>query len=229
MESLNELYFPNIPKETIAKNLNIDTKIFDEIKNKKILELEEKVRPIPASNAELNLKLYRELLELNPKNTEYQSKVNYYKKRLAEQEKAEQDRKYYIDNLPEKKLPENGNIQTFTSTNKIARFIIKSSGDSHYLIKIVESLSKKTVMTIFVHKNSDITVYVPLGDYEIKFASGKKWFGYEYLFGDETSYGKFDKNFHFYQLGQQIKGYSITLYEVHDGNLSIKRIDASEF
>ena len=31
---------------------------------------------------------------------------------------------------------------------------------------------------------------VPLGTFEIRYASGKQWYGYNYLFGDDTSYSK---------------------------------------
>jgi len=58
----------------------------------KIAVLEKKVRPIPASNAALNLKLYRQLLALDPANARYQKKVAFYEDRLAQQEKAREAR-----------------------------------------------------------------------------------------------------------------------------------------
>ncbi len=58
----------------------------------KIEALEKKVKPIPASNAELNLKLYRQLRELDPMNPRYQKKVAFYEERLTEQEKAQKQR-----------------------------------------------------------------------------------------------------------------------------------------
>lgn len=62
------------------------------MRKSRIAELEERVRPVPASNAQLNLKLYRELLELAPHNERYQQKVAHYEKRLAAQEKRQQER-----------------------------------------------------------------------------------------------------------------------------------------
>jgi hypothetical protein len=58
----------------------------------KIAALEKKVRPIPASNAALNLKLYRQLLALAPDNSRYQKKVAFYEARLAQQKKAREAR-----------------------------------------------------------------------------------------------------------------------------------------
>ncbi|BBO73391.1 hypothetical protein DSCW_08080 [Desulfosarcina widdelii] len=54
----------------------------------KIADLEKKVKPVPASNAALNLKLYRQLLSLDPDNTRYQKKVAFYEARLVQQKKA---------------------------------------------------------------------------------------------------------------------------------------------
>jgi hypothetical protein len=58
----------------------------------KIAILEEKVKPIPASNAALNLKLYHQLLELDPENPRYHKKVAFYEERLARQKEVRQNR-----------------------------------------------------------------------------------------------------------------------------------------
>ncbi|MGA6926630.1 MAG: DUF3192 domain-containing protein, partial [Desulfosarcina sp.] len=60
-------------------------------RRKKIERLENEVGPVPASNAALNLKLYRELLDLDPDNSRYQNKVALYEERLAVQDKAHQE------------------------------------------------------------------------------------------------------------------------------------------
>lgn len=61
-------------------------------RQKKIRAIEKKVRPVPASNASLNLKLYRQLLELDPHNPRYRKKVALYEERLGRQEKTRQER-----------------------------------------------------------------------------------------------------------------------------------------
>ncbi|WP_167527590.1 DUF3192 domain-containing protein [Desulfosarcina alkanivorans] len=58
----------------------------------KIAALEKKVKPVPVSNAALNLKLYRQLRDLDPDNSRYQKKVAFYEERLVRQKKARQDR-----------------------------------------------------------------------------------------------------------------------------------------
>jgi outer membrane protein assembly factor BamE (lipoprotein component of BamABCDE complex) len=61
-------------------------------RQEKIRALEEEVRPVPASNAALNLKLYRQLLALDPDQPRYRKKVDFYENRLEQQKKARQVR-----------------------------------------------------------------------------------------------------------------------------------------
>ena len=72
-------------------------------------------------------------------------------------------------------------------------------------------------------------VEVPLGTYEVRYASGESWYGYEYLFGPGTSYSKADKTFTFKVVGNQISGFTITLYKVSHGNLHTSTISPTEF
>lgn len=74
-----------------AKNDATARQVADQTRREKITALEEAVKPVPASNAALNLKLYRQLLELDPDNPRYQKKVALYEERLVRQEKARQE------------------------------------------------------------------------------------------------------------------------------------------
>ena len=64
----------------------------EEDRRRKIAALEKEVKPVPASNAVLNLKLYRQLLDLDPSNARYQKKVAFYEERLDRQNKARRER-----------------------------------------------------------------------------------------------------------------------------------------
>ena len=68
-----------------------------------------------------------------------------------------------------------------------------------------------------------------LGTYEVRYPSGDKWYGYEYLFGPETSYSKADKTFTFRVEGNQVSGFTITLYKATDGNLHTSPIEPTDF
>ncbi len=126
-------------------------------------------------------------------------------------------------------LPNNGEVQMFTDQSRVAPLRIETSGDSYYLVKLVQAYTNNAVMTVFVHGGQSVELQVPLGDYEVKYASGQNWYGYEHLFGEKTSYNKADTTFNFQNNGYQISGYTIVLYQVANGNLHTSKISPSEF
>jgi hypothetical protein len=131
---------------------------------------------------------------------------------------------------PEKPLPKDGEVRmTNRKQKRIAPFEIKSAYDSHHLVKLADAATGKPVMTVFVRGGSTVKVDVPLGNFTVKYASGDKWYGDTHLFGPDTAYSKADESFNFRQTGNQVSGYTITLYKVEHGNLQTEEIDAEEF
>jgi len=126
-------------------------------------------------------------------------------------------------------MPYTGEVKNFILSESIAPLTIQTSAGANYLVKIVDYYSKSEVMTVFVRGGDTARVKVPLGEYEIKYASGKEWYGYQHLFGDKTSYSKADSLFKFENTGYQITGYTITLFRVSNGNLRTSYINQSEF
>lgn len=59
-------------------------------RQRKIDELEAAVRPVPPTHAAQNLKLYRQLLTLDPQNERYRKKVAVYEQRLSQQKRQHQ-------------------------------------------------------------------------------------------------------------------------------------------
>ncbi len=129
----------------------------------------------------------------------------------------------------EQSLPYNGEIRDYSYSEKIAPLNIKTSYGANYLVKLKDAYNKETIMTIFIIGGNEITVNVPLGSFEITYASGNKWYGYDYLFGKETSYSKANEIFNFRNTGYQISGYTISLYRVSNGNLNTLYINQSQF
>jgi hypothetical protein len=138
-------------------------------------------------------------------------------------------RRVATPSYPEQALPYSGAIRTWTSSERVAPFEIKAAQGSHYLLKLVDAYSDAPVMTVFVRSGSTVEVEVPLGTYEVRYAAGETWYGYEYLFGPETSYSKADKTFTFEVVGNQISGFTITLYKVAHGNLHTSGIRPTDF
>jgi hypothetical protein len=130
---------------------------------------------------------------------------------------------------PEKPIPATGAIKNFTRKKRIAPFGIQASTGKHFFLKLTDTSNGKAVMAVFVRSGTTVNVDVPLGTYDIKYASGDKWYGYKYLFGPNTTYEKADRTLTFQILNNQIEGYTITLYQVANGNLSTTTLAPEEF
>jgi len=130
---------------------------------------------------------------------------------------------------PQQPLPYSGSVRRFNSAEAVAPFEIKAPTGSHYLLKLVNAYNDLPVLTVFVRSGTTVEVDVPLGKYEVRYASGKIWYGENYLFGPDTSYSKADKELDFRDDGYRVSGFTITLYNVAHGNLRTSSIKASEF
>ena len=131
--------------------------------------------------------------------------------------------------LQEIAMPYTGTVNNYARGERIAPFAIETSAGSNYFVKLKDIYSNQTVMEFFIRGGDKISTKVPLGTYQITYASGKKWYGYNNLFGNDTSYSKTDQDFNFKQTYQGVSGYTITLYQVSNGNLSTSRLSPSQF
>ncbi len=113
------------------------------------------------------------------------------------------------NNYPQVPMPYSGQEQKFVNDKSIAPLTIQTSRGVNYLVKIVDYYSKSNIMTIFIKGGDTIKTKVPLGIFEIRYASGKQWYGYEHLFGKNTSYAKAEQRFYFSNTGYKITGYTL--------------------
>ena len=131
---------------------------------------------------------------------------------------------------PEQSLPANGHVRPPVNASETAPLRILTTGnDTHYYLKLEESGTGRSALTVFVRSGHQVDMRVPFGTYVVKYASGQKWYGYQHLFGPDTAYTKADSTFAFRREGNQIKGFSITLYTVEGGNLSTLPIKPNDF
>jgi hypothetical protein len=131
--------------------------------------------------------------------------------------------------IPEQPMPSHGQKRVYDSRQAIAPFAIVTSVGSNYLVKLINVATNKPCLTVFVRGGSPLEFDVPIGKYEVLYASGDKWYGDSYLFGPSTSYSKASDTFDFRVDGSRISGYSITLYKVRNGNLQVRTVSAEEF
>ena len=126
-------------------------------------------------------------------------------------------------------LPKNGTNRSFGQGERPAPLKVNTRGSDHHLIKLTKPGSTEAVMYLFIRAGQSAEMEVPLGIFEIKWATGKEWYGYKKKFGESTGYGKSNKLVNFEQTATRFKGHEITLYPVASGNLSTKTISADEF
>ena len=129
--------------------------------------------------------------------------------------------------------PVTGTARWLTAGDRIAPLEIRTQGAGDYLVKLVDVPSGRDVGTVYARGGTTVEIEVPLGTYAIRYATGRTWYGYDYLFGPETAYAETDETFVFKREttadGWSIEGFTLMLYPVFDGNLSTTRLRASEF
>jgi len=137
--------------------------------------------------------------------------------------------KFFKENPPAIDCPSTGCIDT-NFFKGVAPFTIKTrhSGYNFY-IKLVDRSDREPILLGFIRSGETLTTKVPLGKYDLKYATGKNWYGKRYLFGPNTMYSQADKILHFYESGDYVYGLTIELYLQPDGNLTTKGISGFDF
>ena len=92
-----------------------------------------------------------------------------------------------------------------------------------------ELMAKYSTMQFYVHGESTIETQIPLGEYEIYYATGDTWYGEDDLFGEDTVYMKCDGTFLFSCDEYGSNGWILTLTPVINGNLDTDEISEKDF
>lgn len=125
--------------------------------------------------------------------------------------------------------PANGTILQHNSKERVAPLSVKTEADTAYLVKLVDR-NDQTVISFFAGPNATTDVYVPLGSYVLKYACGNgAWYGATSLFGAETQCFQAEDRFLFTEDSEGYNGYTVTLYQIPNGNLETTEIPAENF
>lgn len=95
------------------------------------------------------------------------------------------------ETIPPEPLPLTGDTDT-PDLQGVAPLEIKVSQGNNYLIKVEDAYTHAPLASFFIRSGETLNTKVPLGDYIIKYAYGKEWYGIDSLFGKETAYAKAD-------------------------------------
>ncbi len=130
---------------------------------------------------------------------------------------------------PALSLPANGVINQAFQNGIAPLKITTKQLDNHHYIKLINTSDQSETLTAFIRSGTSISLGVPLGEYEIKSAAGKTWYGDIFYFGPRSVFTKLDKTFIFKVDGQKVSGYTIELFLQPYGNLSMDDIPAFAF
>lgn len=129
--------------------------------------------------------------------------------------------------IPEFVTP--GVLYDYTGQPALAPLTIVTSAGRDYYVKLVYTGTNDAVMGIYVQGGITSDVQVPLGSYEMRYASGTIWYGYLNLFGPETAYAKAAGTFDFIDAGDSYTGYTVELIMQEGGNLETYGIGPEQF
>jgi len=124
---------------------------------------------------------------------------------------------------------EQGVLYNNTGRDALAPLNIVTDPDRDYFVKLIEVTTGENAMGIFVRGGSVAEFEVPLGSYEVRYASGLTWYGLGDLFGPETSYAKAAETFAFTEDADGYVGYTLTLIMQEGGNLDTLAIAPESF
>lgn len=132
--------------------------------------------------------------------------------------------------LKPRPLPSNGFIWRHHSREEVAPLEVKTTSgllgepETHYYVKLVNLARNTWTLAVFVRSGKSVTIKVPVGLYEMRYATGSTWYGLKHLFGPATAYNKADATLHFRFEGNQVAGYTVELYKQVSGNLETREI-----
>ena len=125
--------------------------------------------------------------------------------------------------------PENGAIIIPSTMELLAPLTIETSGDDAYYIKLVNTINHLSGLAFFVRPGQTVEINAPLGEYDLYYATGQKWYGKEDVFGPDTQFYKANDTLYFYYDDGYYNGYTISLYDVPGGNLGYDSVSKLEF
>lgn len=128
-------------------------------------------------------------------------------------------------------LPSTGFIvRNYFGWGDVAPLKIVTVQGRYYFVKVVDWSSERLLFTAFIRGGEPFEVTVPIGSYEIRYASGTEWYGPTLDFGATASYAKCDERFDFtLNRDGSTNGFTIELIMQEYGNLETEPIADDEF
>jgi hypothetical protein len=114
--------------------------------------------------------------------------------------------------------------------HKGSTLTIKTKPGTNYYVQLNTAGTKTAMQGIYVIGGKPVTVDVPIGVYDIVYATGDTWYGRQDKFGPSAPLYKTDHTFDYrLEADGSIPYYEIELIQQVGGNMETERIDPAEF
>lgn len=112
----------------------------------------------------------------------------------------------------------------------ISTVTVKTSGSYNYYVYLKNLSNSNNNVGVYIKGGNDVDIEVPEGKYTCYYCVGETWYGKEYKFGSKTLASKFMEILDIDILDDnQVRGYTLTLYAVKDGNAITSDVDMDDF
>ena len=125
--------------------------------------------------------------------------------------------------------PPNGRTMHSPERNAIAPLEVRVATGGDYFIKLINTSSGRESIAFYVRSGRTWETKVPTGQYEIRYATGRGWYGTRCLFGEDTVAARGNRSLTFKRAGQYIEGHTIELISQPDGNLRRVNMSVEDF
>jgi hypothetical protein len=101
--------------------------------------------------------------------------------------------------------------------------------NNNYYVKLINYEDHQESLAAFIRSGSTLSVQLPPGAYELRYAAGPNWYGMEYLFGTSTSYGKLPMPVIISEKTRAIGAVAVELIPSQHGSLKTNIISEYDF
>jgi hypothetical protein len=126
-------------------------------------------------------------------------------------------------------LPETGLVRKNYSDAGGHLKIRTRTENNNYYIKLVHRDSDQEALSAFIRSGSVLSMHLPPGGYELRYAAGRNWYGWEYLFGTSTSYGRLPQPIVVAHKPHPLDALAIELIPAQHGTLAMDIISEYDF
>ena len=99
----------------------------------------------------------------------------------------------------------------------------------NYYVKLIDPANGREIVSAFIRSGSTLSLHIPPGVYELKYAAGHNWYGPGCLFGTSTSYAKLPQLITLVEKEGRVGGSTVELIPSQYGRLTAEIISEYDF